>query len=310
MSRRALQGFDPRWEDIDQMGGLYIVPPDMSVEEIQLELGGGAVRAVEMHGGDLASLADFPVEYLFTTWPNVDAAPINRMTRLRGLSLDSWGGDLLVSRLRHLEWFGVVEVEHGQLDELFDNGHPTMRWFSAGKYREPDISPLERLVGLTSLAVVDSRKLTTLEGLGALSRLASLDLTMCPKLASLDGIEAATALQAVTLETCNRVDDLGPLANLPDLRVVQIEMRSTPSVAPLAGHPSLEYLWVIGRKPPSGEIEALLETTSLRMINAGRATWLRLPTGWKHFDDIYAMSEDELELRERSIAALNGLKYQ
>jgi hypothetical protein len=133
---------------------------------------------------------------------------------------------------------------------------------------------------------------------------------MCPGLATLDGIEAAKALQAVTLETCNRVDDLGPLADLPDLRVVQVEMRSTPSVAPLAGHPSLEYLWVIGRKPPSDQIEALLETTSLRMIMMGRATWLRLPTGWKHFEDSYTMSEDELQLRELSIAALNSLKYQ
>jgi hypothetical protein len=162
LSRRALQGYDPRWVDIDQMGGLFIVPPDMSAEEICCELGGGEVRAVEMHGRDLAPLADFPVEYLFTTWPNVDASAINRMTRLRGLSLDSWSGDLLVSRLGHLEWFGVVEVEHGQLDELFDNGHQTLRWFSAGKYREPDISPLGRLEALTSLAVVDSRKLTTL----------------------------------------------------------------------------------------------------------------------------------------------------
>ena len=310
LSRRTLQGFDPRWPDIDQVGGLFIIPPDLSAEEIRFELGEGAVRAVEMHGKDLTPLADFPVEFLFANWPNVDAAPVNHMTRLRGLSIDSWRGDLMISRLRHLEWFGVVEVGHGQLDELFDNGHPTLRLLSAGKYREPDLLPLEHLGGLMSLAVVDSRSLTTLDGLGALPRLLSLDLTTCPGLATLAGIEQAKTLQAVTLESCNKVDDISPLADLHDLRVVQIEMRSTPSLAPLAGHPSLEYLWVIGRKPPSDQIEALLDTPSLRMIMTGPASWLRLSTGWEHFADASAMSEDVLQLRERGITALNALKYQ
>jgi hypothetical protein len=46
------------------------------------------------------------------------------------------------------------------------------------------------------------------------------------------------------------------------------------------------------------------------MINVGRATWLRLPSGWKHFESTDSMTEDELQVRETSIAAINGYKYQ
>lgn len=48
----------------------------------------------------------------------------------------------------------------------------------------------------------------------------------------------------------------------------------------------------------------------MRMINASRATWLRTPGGWQHYDDIYAMTEDEQQLREGLVTALNSLKYQ
>ena len=303
-------GFDPRWADIEAAGGLHIIPPQMGDNEVRREIAGGSIRAVEAHIPDLSPLLDFPIEFLMTTWPDVDATPINRLTRLRGLSLDSWSGDLSVSLLPDLEWFGVIEAEPGQLDDLFDSGHPKLLSLSVGRYREQDLSPLHALNGLVSLAIVNSRSLETLEGIGNLDGLAHLDLTTCPRLASLRGLETAPRLRAVTLESCNRIDDLSPLAGLPNLRVVQIEMRETPSLAPLNGHPRLEFLWIVGREPRAEEIETLLETTSIRMINAGRSSWLRMDEGWKHFANLYAMSDRELQLRDELITELNAAKYQ
>lgn len=34
-TRRKLQGFDPRWADVDAVGGLYFVPPNTTAEVLR-----------------------------------------------------------------------------------------------------------------------------------------------------------------------------------------------------------------------------------------------------------------------------------
>ncbi len=309
LHRRELTGYDARWPAIEAAGGLWVAGPDTDSVQLRRAVVSGQVRALESHLRDIGALAGLPLEYLFIATPNVDAAHVNTLTGLRGLSLDSWAGDLRVDEMADLEWFGVVEVGKGQLDTLWANGHSDLRWLSVGKYRERDLQALSRLPRLADLAIVDSRSLVSLGGIEELQQLQRLELAMCSALEDVAGIEDATAVRSVVLESCNRVDDLSPLAELPELRVVQIEMRTPPSLRSLAGHPTLEFVWLIGGKPRADEVDALLESPSLRMINARRESWLRTGGTWVHAANIYAMTPEQIKLYEELLEEMNRLKY-
>jgi hypothetical protein len=118
----------------------------------------------------------------------------------------------------------------------------------------------------------------------------------------LSGIEAATSLRHVDLSRCNRIDRLEDAAALPDLRSLQIEMGRPPPLAALVGHPTLEYVWLVSaRKPAAGEISRLLENPPLRFLAASRSVWMREATGWRHVQDIYAMTDEEAATHERLV---------
>ena len=268
------------------------------------------MRAIEVQTRELSWLEGLPLDFLVLNVTAPDIAPVNTLPTLRGLTVDSWQGDLAFALLPNLEWFGVVEAEPGQLDGLYRLNHSTISMLSIGRYREGELTALAGLGRLKSLSIVDSRSLTSLEGIEALTDLRVLDLSMCRKLPGLAAMDGAAALQAVTLDTCNHVGDLHQLALLPDLRVVQIEMRTLPGLGPLAGHPTLEFVWLIGGRPTPGDVEALLADSALKMVKANRAVWMRGNDGWRHVPDMYAMAADEDEHHTRLVAELNAWKYQ
>ena len=199
----------------------------------------------------------------------------------------------------------MTELQGGQLDGLMRRGHGRLSTLSLGRFRDPDLGGLSRLRGLRVLSIADSRALVSLGGIEQLTELRVLDLAICPNLAGLTGVEGATRLNAVTVESCNRVDDLGPLHDLPRLRLVQVEMRSPPSLTPLVGHGALEFVWLIGGSRPLDEIMALLETPELRMVNAGRRSWMRIGGEWVQVDDIYAMSPDQTTQYQELLARID-----
>lgn len=310
LPRRMLQGVDTRFAAIEAVGGLYIAAEDGDRDQFRRAVLDGEVRAIEVQTRDLSWLVGLPLDFLVLNVPAPDIAPVGTLPTLRGLTLDSWHGDLDFAQLPNLEWFSVVELGPGQLDGLYRLGHSTVSTLSIGRYRESDVTALAGLGRLKSLTIVDSRALTSLEGIEALTNLRVLDLSICPQLSGLNAIHGAAALQAVTLETCNRVSDLHPLALLPDLRVVQIEMRTLPGMGPLAGHPSLEFVWLIGGRPTPEDVEALLADSQLKMVNAGREVWMRRNNGWTHVPDLYAMAPPDDEHHTRLVAELSAWKYQ
>ena len=309
LEQRGLEGEDPRWAAIDEAGGLYVVPPGTHPSIVRDAVLRDGVRALEVQGKPLTALHDLPIEFLFTTAPDVDASVLNTLGRLRGLSLDSWVGDLDVGQLSNLEWFGVTEVDPGQLDSLWASGHARLQRLVVGRYRHTDLRPLVRLPEVHDLTIVDSRALTSVAGIGSLPRLRTLDLALCPKLDSLAGIEEARGLQSLVLDTCNRIDDLGPLERLRDLRVLQIDMRKPPSLIPIEGHVSLEFIWLITRHRPLGEIDELLSSPRLRMVTMRRHCWMLGPGGWHHIEDIYSMTPHEERRYRELLGELNRSKY-
>ena len=282
---------------------------DLDPDELPAAIAQGRVRAIEYHGRDLDVLAGTDLDYLTVVSPNADAHALNTMTDLRGVSLDSWVGDLRLHELPQLEWFGVVEAEKGQLDGLWDHGHPCLRLLSIGRYRQPSLAALTRIPQLTDLAIVDSRTLESLAGIETIPNLRRLELALCRSLGGLTGVEEAPGLESIVIESCHRIDDLGPLAHVGTLRSVQVDMRTMPALAALAGHPALEFAFLTGATVPKADIDALLTCPSLRMLQVRRSLWLRTGDAWQHIENVYAMTPDETDRWESLSEQFNRVKY-
>jgi hypothetical protein len=310
LTKRVLQGKDSRFAAIEAVDGLFIVPPEANPAFVRRAVLEDGIRALEVQAHDLDFLTGLPLEFLSLNVAMPRIEPVNSLGRLRGLGLDAWTGDLDFGALPDLEWFEASEVERGQLKGLFEQGHNRLHHLAIGKYRDADLSPLSALTALTHLSVGDSRALARVTGIETLPRLRYFDVYSCRALATLSGIEAATSLQHVELSRCNRIDRLEDVAALPDLRSLQIEMDRPPPLAPLVGHPTLEYLWLVGgRKPADEDVSRLLTNPPLRFLDTSRSLWMRVSTGWLNIPDIYAMTEEQSaihdqRLRERDTFAL------
>lgn len=307
LDRRRLQGFDSRYPAIEARGGLFIVPPDARASEVREEVLSRGIRALEVQTPDLGFLDGLSVEYLFVNIPLPNIGPVHGLRELRSLALDAWTGELDLSALPQLRWLGVVEAEKDQLDRLLAQGHLGLDHLAVGKWRQPDLTGLGRFPRLSHLAVGDSRSLVSLEGAKQLSRLRVLELYRSPGLTGLEGIEG-TGLEHLGIESCNRVTDLAPLASLPNLRSVQIELRRLPPLEPLLGNRGLEFVWLIGGKRPPEELAALRDLPSTRIVQASREMWLRADGGWQHVLDIYAMTDEQHAVYERLHDERNAIK--
>lgn len=307
LDRRHLQGFDTRYSAIEARGGLFIVPPDARADEVRNEVLSRGIRSLEVHTPDLSFLDGLPVEYLFVNTALPDIRPVHGLPELRSLVLDAWTGEIDLSELPQLRWLEVLEVEKDQLDRLLAQGHLGLDHLVVGKWRQPDLTGLGRFPRLSHLAVGDTRSLVSLDGAKQLSRLRVLELYVCPGLTDLKGIEGA-ALVHLGIESCNKVTDLAPLASLPNLRSVQIELRRPPPLEPLFGNRNLEFVWLIGGKRPPEELAALRDLPSTRIVQASRETWLRADGEWHKVADIYAMTDEQQAAYERLHDERNAIK--
>lgn len=307
LARRTLHGSDRRWPAIEAAGGLYVVPANASASELRHAVEAVGTRALEVRTGDLTVLEGLDLEYLFVAAPVADVRLLDGLPALKGLSLESWRGELDLARLPALDWFGALEVKPGQVEVLLAADHPRLTWLALGRYRNDDLTPLGRLPALATLWVGETRTLVTVDGVADLPQLRSLTLSRCARLETLSGIERSPSLQAVVVDSCPRVQVLDPLADVAGLRLVQIESRNPPSLQPLIGHPRLEFARVVGGRPPAAEVDALLGNPSLRLLVTGRATWLRDRDGWTSVD-MYAMTPEQQDAYDRVMADLDRAK--
>lgn len=301
LHQRPLQGFDSRHEAMEAAGGLFVADPAADPDALRDEVVARGVRALDLPAplADLAFLHGLALEFLRVASTNVDIAPVNACGSLRALALDSWTGALDVGALPGLEWFAVTEVEPGQLDQLTGPGHHRLHHLSVGRCRERGLEALASIPRLVHLEIVDARSLSSLAAVSGLADLRKLDLVLCRALAALDGLEAAAGLTSLVLENCNRIGDLGVVAALPALRALKVDMRRPPSLLPLVGHPSLEYLQLVGGRRPEGEVTALLDNPALLVVQSARSMWMRTEDTWQHVPDMYDMPPDLAERRER-----------
>jgi len=308
LARRELPSQDTMHRAMNAVGGLFIVPASADPQDVRTEVLARGIRALEvLSGASIEFVRGLPLEFLMVSDAgSVD--PISTLQGLRGLHLGSWRGTVAFDALPLLEWFGTTEIERGQLEPLLENGGKRLHHLAAGRYRFADTAPLHSLTHLTHLAIGDSRALASLDGLDDLRRLQHLSLYICPKLESLSGVQAVVGLRHIEIESCNRITDLSPLCSLPQLCSVKIELRKPPTLAPLARHPSLEFLWVVSTKVPAADqVEQLLESPRLRFLAAGRRCWLREDSEWQHVPNIYDMAHRQSLLHDRLINQWNAV---
>jgi len=309
LPRRPIGGVSSKNEAIEASGGLFVALPKCDPAEVRDAVISGGVRALEVQGKDLAFLEGLPLEFLTlnVTDPHID--PVNSLRSLRGLYVDTWHGELDFEALPNLEWFGVTEVDPERLDALAEHGHPRLRHISIGRYRWGDLRPLERLPELVSLTITDSWYLAGVRGVEALPKLRAVEFALCYRLASLAGLEDAAGLECVDLHSCNKLEGLAPVARLGGLRLLQLELREPPSLTPFSGHPTLEFVWLVGGKPLADEIDALRAVRSLVMIVSARGVWVRTDGEWERIENIYDMTPaqqaryDELTRQRLAIKA-------
>jgi hypothetical protein len=284
---------------MDLVGGLYAVQEPADPRELRAEVLARGIRALQVPpGADLGWANGLPLEFLIVPLAG-SVEVVGTLQRLRGLHLGSWTGPLPFGALPSLEWFDTQEPERGQIDPLLELSSERLHHLSVGRYPFADTTPLRALQHLTHVALGDSRRLRSVDGLGHLRHLRHIVLYRCPGLESLAGLEAVPGLRHIEIENCSRITDLSPLADLTDLRSVKLELRTIPSLAPLIGHPGLEFVWLVSTKRPDAQVvEPLLQSPRLRFLAAGRSCWLRTEGAWKAIPNIYAATRGEAVLHE------------
>ena len=216
-----------------------------------------------------------------------DLSVLQGMTGLQSLGLPPRfsGADLqtLASRIPDLQALALHrESTPGERHEPYApfaltdlHGFRSLRSLAIGGCDEiTDYSPLARLPELRELAIsgLDTTDISSLEGL---TRLQTLALTPGDGLRTLDAIGTMTGLKALKLHYCGSVRDFSPLANLNGLRELDLcqcnRLSSLRSFAGLSGLRSLRLDWCEGVR----DLSPLSGLTDLECLSLSGARSLR-----------------------------------
>lgn len=281
------------------VGGLWWADAHADPAQIVREAQAAGVRALEIQSSNVGLVRELPdLEFLHAIDVE-DPPPIHELKHLRGLHISgTWDGRIDFGRLPRLESFGVVECprDEGGLETLYA-GHPTLRELAISRYRHADLAPLGRLP-LTRLSLGYARKLTSLNGIGALApTLRRFDLYACPNLPTLEGIQDLAELDSLALGRLREVTTLEFAQGLARLRKLDVmDLERVESLAPLAGHPALAHL-AFGHIRDL-DLDPLTRIPRLKLILTGRYKWNRDPhsiPGVRYLTDVADGDPDRVE---------------
>ena len=221
----------------------------------------------------ITEILDYAEEQL-ADWSDEDReAPKQDWEAIReGAPIPRWW-----SLVRHLE----LEEEDGELSpiEAFTN----LTSLDLSENHLISLEPLEQLIGLRSLKLVDDlvpfsieplTRLTQLvslrlalpglidiDGLDELKNLEELDLSSNYELTNIDSLAALNQLIWLSLEDCPELTNLTPLSTLSELKTIDLSScKSLTDVSPLAGLHKLQYLNLKG-------CDALTDISPLANLN-------------------------------------------
>jgi hypothetical protein len=197
--------------------------------------------------------------------------PLACLTGLEGLLLEVRGmrGTFDPLSLPALRWLRIRlgGTLGNALAEQLEDGHAELQWL--GLSDVPCTTVTDVVAHLPRLRHLRLGFADHLRSLGDLAPVAGslrgLELDIIG-ITTMAGIEVARSLERFAL--LGSPVDLGPLADLPDLRYAAIQSAGT-DLAPLRGHPGLRMMWLRDLGPSE---RAILETMpSLVAVGAGGA---------------------------------------
>lgn len=221
----------------------------------------------------LGFLSDLPglrrLTILVTT--PIDLSPVAQCADLEYLRLAIPGATQAIS-VGHLQHLREVSIETPRaITDLYDLDRLHTLWI--GRYPEQSLVPLQKLSHLTSLALLEARKLTTLTGLAAFAGLRELELAGARKLTDVSALASVPNLEKLDVSNATSVVDWSPVGELTRLRWLGFEDVGTIAAVDFVGRlTALESLFIIGTaRVGDGRVAQLGTHPSLRKVRLAQA---------------------------------------
>lgn len=255
----------PAHRELLDVGGEWVAHHGAEPDDVVREARAHGVRALHVAGKDLSFLPDLPDLEHLSLGDVGDVTPASSLPGLKSFSVVSWeSGEIDASAWPRLTRFGVSEPPRGGGGVGSVLAHPGVEVLALRRFACQDLTAVTapRLRELH----LSSARLESLDGIEThADTLELLALSRVPRLASLAGLGALRRLEVLALDGARRVTELDEVAAALRLRLLDVgDQRGIASLAPLAGHPALEY--VLFERTGDMSLVALGELPRLRAV--------------------------------------------
>lgn len=199
---------------------------------------------------------DFLEEFLFLEELTIlkksikDISPIQDLVNLKGINIEhKIKGRLNFELFTKLENCYFVWGIEGS--ETIFNSY-SLKSLRIDNFNMSNLAEFYKLNQLVDFSIC-SGKISSLEGIQNLTKLAKVDLTGCSNLQTIDSIELLENLESLRLDFCKRVDDLEPIASL--IKLKSLSLNSIGEV------PTIEFFFGLSR------LEELFFTDSTNILD-------------------------------------------
>lgn len=195
--------------------------------------------------GDLTQLERLPhlEKLLIINRTLADLTPINRLTRLRALTLES--NSIFDVDLR--AWPLIEELSvtwHRKFSGL--SAAPNLTDFRIWSWKDRDLQRLSEAPQLRSLEIIGG-SLRTLSGIEHCKKLEKLSLAYVSKVEDFEALSRLGSLHSLEIWACKRFNQVEPIAHLRSLRTLRLDNTGAiESLAPLRANRRLRTLTFIG----------------------------------------------------------------
>jgi hypothetical protein len=250
---------------IDKVAGKAVLTGPWEAGYLKQFVASGADELIIGPAPDLEFLRELPpLKRLdVTIYQPVGVRPIESQSALRRLLLT-------VNYKTPIDFSRLPELTHLDLDwgpgaesiEALVN----LEDLSVSSFRRENLSLLHNLDKVRRLRIVNSRRMTSLQGIEAIQSLEDarlLDLRNLTDLTPIAGV--AKTLRSLEFNACRRIDRLDALRPLENLRTLHVlDCGDIESLAPVRGLPLVSMLFYESTNIRDGDLSVLLDIPTLR----------------------------------------------
>ena len=195
----------------------------------------------------------------------VNVKPLEELSNLRGLYVESPGCGLDFSCFPELEGFGGKwHVENENLDQARE-----LRWLKLDSFNpaSKDFADLAGIPRLERLKIVRSTVLS-LVGIETLEDLRYAELFYMSKLKTVDAFTALSVdIRELAIENANAIDSYKPIASIPRLRRLRLShCAAMPDLTWTKGMENLDFFSFVETNVEDGDLTPLTKLPKLRYV--------------------------------------------